>query len=272
MRPGHTNEVFKSTGICRLNLLKALQYVSCAVFCLVLSGCIPTVEKTYAAPEASSILVYFYPEASDQFIPITGAKIYHQSHPEVAVYSDESGSFTLPAVVKTKVKLLMAGHALTYYPIVIEKDALSYIVLARASLHMRSLESIDFGSIILTQPAYLNTQDLGANVKSKWPCDQEIIENLDQSVATAQRLSTAFNGGLFASNNGYNRLVQHCKQLGDLLEVASGSCRWQEFNDAEQREKIRQTSEYFSGVQKILEGHPGYLDSLKMNNNSFFSQ
>lgn len=246
--------------------------IGCVVVCLYLTGCITTIEKTYKAPEAKGSLFYFYPESSDQFTPISGAKIYHQDHPETAVYSDEQGDFILPPVIKIEFKLLMIGHAFKYYPIVIEKGDSSFMVLARASLHMRQLESIDFRSIILAQPNYSTAGSVNKSIKSQWPCDQDAIRILDQSVTTFQRLSAALNDGLLDSSNEYSRLVQHATQLGDLQNFASGSCHWQEFNDEVQREKIRQTEEYFSGIQKILENSPAYLESLNINNNSFYNE
>lgn len=236
-----------------LNLLKYLRGVNCIAACLCLAGCIPTVEKTYKAPDAQGMLVYFHPEAADQFVTVTGAKIYHQSYPDAVVYSDKNGAFSLPAVAQTKLKLLMAGHALAYYLIVIEKDSLSYVVLAQSDMHMRTLANIELGSIILTQPADILSQDLNADVKIHWPCDPQIIQSLDQAIATVIRLATAFNNALLMSGNGYAHLTQHYHHSQNLLEAATNSCHWKQISDAKQREQIRQTREYFSSVNLILE-------------------
>lgn len=256
----------KSVSRCYWDILK----IVFVVIFLSLTGCITTIEKTYKTPEAIGELVYFHPGTSDQFTPVSGAKIYHQDHPETVVYSDEQGNFILPATIKTEFKLLMVGHAFKYYPIIIEKDSYTYRILARASSHMRELESIDFVSIILPLPDYFNVENSSENVKSQWPCNQAVVRSLDLSVATFQRLSAALNDGLLDSSNEYSRLVQHATQLGDLQNFASSSCHWQEFNDEVQREKIRQTEEYFSGIQKILESSPAYVESLSINNNSFY--
>jgi len=261
-----------SSKIFHFTLPQALKYAGYTLVCLCLSGCIPTIEKTYTSPEVHGVVEFFYPESSEKFVPIARAKIYHERHPETAVYSDESGRFVLPATVKTEFKLLMAGHAFAYYPVVIEKDSNRSIVFARATMHMRNLERIDSGSIILMQPGRFNAQNINASVKSQLPCDQGLIQSLDQSVATSQRLTAAFNDGALASSNDYERLVQHCQQLESLQAVASRSCRWQEFNSVEQREKIAQTREYFSAVQSVIEQSPGYLDSLNLNNNSAYNQ
>tara|TARA_R110002050_G_scaffold9504_1_gene33049 strand:+ start:194914 stop:195597 length:684 start_codon:yes stop_codon:yes gene_type:complete len=220
---------------------------------LWLTGCIPTIEQTYKAPDAKGMLVYFHPEAIDQFVPVAGAKIYHQSYPDKIVFSDENGDFFLPAVTQIELKGLMVGHALAYYPIVIENGPLSYIVLAQADMHMRTLANIELGSIILAQSVDMNTQDLAVDATVQWPCDLRIIQSLDQAVVTAKRLSSAFNNALLMSRNGYAHLTQHYNHSQNLLEAAKNSCHWKEISDAEQHEQIRQSREYFSSVYLVLE-------------------
>lgn len=217
-----------------------------------LAGCIPTIEKTYKAPEAYGVLVYFSPHTEDQFVPIVGAKIYHQNYPETVVYSDDHGEFLLPTVVKVEAKLLMVGHALKNYSIVIEKDSRRDIVLARADAHMRYRENIDLGSIVMTQPADKNAQDSNLDVKSQWPCDLQLIQSLDQAVVTAQRMSAAFQDRALDSDTaGY--VMEHYQQLRELSREARSSCRWREKSYAEQRDYIAQTREYFSGVKRVLD-------------------
>ncbi|WP_413700310.1 hypothetical protein ACLKMH_24345 [Psychromonas sp. KJ10-10] len=134
-------------------LLKLSTCISCA---LLLLGCVPRLGTIYKTPEVQGKLVEFFPDAERQFVPVDGAKVYHQDYPEMVVYSDINGDFLLPAVSKTEVSMLMPAHALRRYPIIIEKQALSFIVLSSSTLLMRSLEQNDLGEIILPQNTQIN--------------------------------------------------------------------------------------------------------------------
>lgn len=222
-------------------------FIGCA---LLLLGCVPRLGNIYKTPQVEGKLVEFFAQDTGPFVPVAGAKVYHQNYPDKAVYSDVNGSFVLPAVVETQISMLMPAHALRPYPIIIEKDSLSFIALSRSTLLMRSLEENDLGEIILPQSTHINNQ---MDSKSKWPCDLHVIKSLDQSIEIMQHLLSAVNNHSLKSDIADIYLAQNYNQSQQLLEFARASCRWNESSDEQQSLHFFASRKYFNAIAEILD-------------------
>lgn len=240
-----------------------------AIACsLLLSGCIPTIEKRYKTPQTQAKILYFNPAEKPTITPITGAKVYYQAYPAQVVYTDQQGSFELPAVTQTEMTLLMAGHALTDYPIMIEHNGLNDIVLAKASLSMRSLESVNLGALVLAntqQQARLNSAtatqfEATANANNNhpldkslnWPCDLALIDSLGRAVQTAQRLNHVFKQHGTAMAPAQTYASQHL-QSQQLLTAAQNSCQWPAISSSAQQKSRQQALQYFVKAQQSID-------------------
>lgn len=265
------------------------------VSCMLLSGCIPTIEKSYKTPQTQGRLVYFNPTAKQPFTAVAGAKIFYQAYPDNAVYSDLQGAFELPATTKKEIKLLMVGHALTDYPIIIEQNELSDTVLATASLSMRTLEIVDLQTLIVAgakqQPllrsftaadfdASTATAINSSSIHSKhhvdetptWPCDFNLIQSLDRAIQTAQRLTAFFDQH---TDQGTNQLAiaatltrthatQHYHQAQRLLETTKNSCQWPAISTVQQQESREKALNYFA----VADQHINAIVQKTENSNS----
>lgn len=247
----------------RLNRHLALRAMASS---LLLSGCIPTIEKSYKTPQTQAQVLYFNPADKPAITPVTGAKVYYQAYPEQAVYSDQQGRFELPAVTQTEMKLLMAGHALAEYPIIIEHNGLNDSLLAQASLSMRSLEVVNLGALFLMstqQQALLGhgtTQFESATNANKnhsfdepvnWPCDRDLMLSLDRAVQTAQHLNRFFKQHGTTTTLAQAYTSQH-QQSQLLLAATTNSCQWPAISTPTQQESRQRALWYFATAQQSI--------------------
>lgn len=276
-------------GTKKLLLLIRLIPLSVLTGSFLLGGCIPSLEKSYLTPQVQGQLVYFNPTGQPPFTAVADAKIYYQAYPDQIVYSDQQGRFQLPAITKTTVKLLMAGHALARYPIIIEQKGFSDTVLATATLSMRSLEVVDLGTVIVADtnqslpphsvsanPASCDTTTCNSldpenkttapaikknNHKAHtttWPCDIYLTKSLHRSIKTAQRLTTWLSKPATMHGFEHGYAAQHFQHTQTLLEAVENSCQWPAISTAAQQETRQQALSYFLTTSQ-------WLDSLSAN-------
>lgn len=237
----------------RLNLTNTVLSAILATSVL-LTGCVVAVAKIYKTPATQGQLMAFNPNASQPFTPIVGAIIYYRTYPTKAVYSDPHGAFQLPATLVTEMKVLKVGHGVSYYPITIESDSFIDTVLARAPLNIRTEQMVDLGAILVMQSKPANSFSTAAFSQhaSNWPCDQRLLQSLDQGVQTAQQLLLLFQQRPVISAQANIYAAQHYQRTQHLFEATQSSCKWPALSITEQHENWQQAMQYFAQADRYL--------------------
>ena len=106
-----------------------------------LTGCIPTMMRVYSAPEVVGFLKY-----AQTGLPASGVSISHRHNQAQSVKTDETGRFLLPSISNVEGTFIMAGHALTYYEIIIISGLQTDCIRVRGSLKMLHEEKVDIGT------------------------------------------------------------------------------------------------------------------------------
>jgi len=213
-----------------------------SIILLMLAGCVPVISTTYKTPQVEATLFTVNSEINPYPQPLSDAKIYHIDYPETAVYSDSNGQFLLTTNSAIEAKLLMPGHSLTYYPIVIEHGSVGGIIYAQATFRMNYLEEVNLGSIVITK----DKESVDLAMKQAWPCDLSLIKNLDKHVDVAMYLQQQNSPATTKFD-----LKDHYQQLLMIADVAENSCHWQEISDQLQFQQRSETKEYFSNITKL---------------------
>ncbi len=109
---------------------------------IVLSGCIPTIQRFYFAPTVMGTVLDM-----QTLKPIANAKVSYAESDEEAVLTKEDGTFTLPSISRIEASILMAGHALNEHRIHVTHRTGSADTYVTGSL--RSIYEEFFDSVVI---------------------------------------------------------------------------------------------------------------------------
>jgi len=121
-----------------------LKPLLCILLCLLLAACVPTVQRFYQTPKVTGRVLDLA-----TLEPVAGVQASHWGYPQPVVTTNANGAFMLPSVSKIKAALLMPAHAFRDYPVRLATSASATLVMARATMLMRSEETASVGDVLI---------------------------------------------------------------------------------------------------------------------------
>jgi len=227
----------------------------CVVLCLLLAACVPTVQRFYQTPKVTGHVLDL-----TTLEPVAGVQVSHWEYPQPVVTSDASGTFVLPSVSQIKATLLMPGHAIRDYPVRLEAADTTTQVMARATMLMRSEETVSVGDVIIdTEPdiiapsptpgqneyaQLMHLLDMNARLGQ---CDKAIGSAAVTALNSARKL-----GGLLQETPTSIRIHDLTSasyyQMHDIWRYWEASCDWSGLTTIQRRDAIIDVRELIVGL------------------------
>lgn len=107
---------------------------------IVLSGCIPTIQRFYFAPTVMGTVLDM-----QTLKPIANAKVSYAEIDEESVLTKEDGTFILPSISRVEASFLMVGHALNTHRIHVihsSGSADTYVTGTLRSIYEEFIDSV----------------------------------------------------------------------------------------------------------------------------------
>lgn len=120
-----------------------LKPLICMFMSLWITSCV-TVERFYQTPKVNGVVLDLA-----TLEPLAGVQVSHWGYPEPVVQSDTDGAFVLPSESQVEFAMLMPAHALKNYPVRLATSTSSTLVMAQATILMRSEETVSVFNVVI---------------------------------------------------------------------------------------------------------------------------
>ncbi|NVJ60916.1 MAG: hypothetical protein HWE27_11030 [Gammaproteobacteria bacterium] len=219
----------RPTSTLKKVLKKSFSILAVLSSLLFLEGCFPTVGTVYKTPEVKGTVI-----ALQTGEPISDVVVQHKQYPAKPTVSDNSGKFILPAIEKTEANMLMPGHSMSEYPIIIQSPTGVFSVNARATTLMRQKETVELSAILVD----LEPRITVASVSSEGFTFDELNSEFKNQTSLASCNEAAQKDALYHLN--ISRKLGHLFPSGGLKQNGKSSNNLSSKTVKEQLQRTRQ--------------------------------